>query len=95
MLFIMLSGSPPFYHEDNYELFELIKNGDYDKDFSGDGWGAVSDEAKDFIKQLLIVDPEKRIDCEGIACHPWYLGNFSAPEGKEINVLEKMKEYNT
>jgi len=25
VLFILLSGEPPFYHEDNFELFELIK----------------------------------------------------------------------
>ena len=25
VMFIMLSGTPPFYHEDNFELFELIK----------------------------------------------------------------------
>jgi len=87
----MLSGSPPFYHEDNFELFELIKNGDYDKEFSGAGWSDVSDEAKDFIKHLLVVDPTKRMNPEGISSHPWYLGNFSPPAGKEINVLEKMK----
>ena len=25
VMFIMLSGTPPFYHPDNFELFELIK----------------------------------------------------------------------
>jgi serine/threonine protein kinase len=32
LMFIMLSGAPPFYHEDNFELFELIKQGKYDFD---------------------------------------------------------------
>jgi calcium/calmodulin-dependent protein kinase I len=30
--FILLSGSPPFYEEDNFELFEKIKNCDYEFD---------------------------------------------------------------
>jgi len=89
VLFIMLSGTPPFYHEDNFELFEMIKKGDYDKDFTGNGWADVSPEAKDFISQLLVVDPDQRMTSDAIQSHPWFLGNFTA--GKEINVLEKMK----
>ena len=27
VMFIMLSGQPPFFHEDNFELFEMIKDG--------------------------------------------------------------------
>jgi serine/threonine protein kinase len=94
VLFIMLSGTPPFYHEDNFELFELIKKGDYDKEFAGNGWGDVSPEAKDFIKQLLVVDPDQRMTSEGIKSHDWFNGNFKST-GKDINVLAKMKEYNT
>lgn len=26
-LFVLLSGTPPFFHEDNFELFEMIKDG--------------------------------------------------------------------
>lgn len=95
VLFIMLSGTPPFYHEDNFELFELIKNGDYDKEFTGAGWSDVSPEAKDFIAKLLVVEPAQRMTSEEIRSHPWFTGNFSTPAGKTMNVLEKMKEYNT
>ncbi len=47
VLFILLSGEPPFYHEDNFELFELIKKCNYD--LSKPAWKNISDEAKDFI----------------------------------------------
>merc|ERR1711957_1124337 len=47
VLFIMLSGTPPFYHEDNFELFELIKQGKYDYD--APAWKSISTEAKDLI----------------------------------------------
>ena len=32
VLFIMLSGEPPFYHDDNFELFEIIKQCKYTMD---------------------------------------------------------------
>jgi calcium/calmodulin-dependent protein kinase I len=47
VLFIMLSGAPPFYHADNFELFEIIRKGKYD--FDAPVWTEISDEAKDLI----------------------------------------------
>lgn len=32
VLYILLSGEPPFFHEDNFELFEMIKKCDYNFD---------------------------------------------------------------
>lgn len=49
-----LSGYSPFSGEDQQETFSLVKNVDYD--FDDDVWDSVSDEAKDFIKRLLIKD---------------------------------------
>merc|ERR1711937_1056671 len=62
VLFIMLSGTPPFYDEDNFQLFEIIKKGTYA--FDAPSWKLISDEAKDLIKRLLITDPDKRITVE-------------------------------
>lgn len=45
--FILLSGTPPFYNEDNFELFEEIKSCKFD--FNVKTWDNISDEAKDFI----------------------------------------------
>jgi len=58
VLFLMLSGTPPFYHPDHMELFEIIKEGKFN--FNALTWKSVSDEAQDLIKGLLIVDPDKR-----------------------------------
>ncbi|KAF2623690.1 serine/threonine-protein kinase-like protein [Macroventuria anomochaeta] len=35
--------------------------------------GFVSAEAKDLIKQLLVLDPEKRISLENVERHPWII----------------------
>jgi len=59
IMFIMLSGSPPFYHQNNFELFEIIKKGKYN--FSAPVWTEVSIEAKDLIRRLLRRNPEHRL----------------------------------
>lgn len=59
--FILLSGTPPFYEEDNFALFEQIKACKYD--FHVETWKDVSAEAKEFIKKVLVADPNKRLTC--------------------------------
>jgi len=59
--FILLSGTPPFYEEDNFALFEQIKACRYD--FEVETWDNVSKEAKDFVSQILVSDPAKRMNC--------------------------------
>ena len=60
--YILLSGAPPFYSEDNFKLFEQIKNCDYD--FNDESWNNVSNDAKDFISKILVADPKKRMNAE-------------------------------
>jgi len=62
VLFILLSGSPPFYDEDNFALFEKIKRCDYN--FNAPSWASISAEAKDFISKLLVADPNVRLSPE-------------------------------
>jgi serine/threonine protein kinase len=68
-MFYLLSGRKPFECEDNFELFEMIKQGDFE--MSGKVWNEVSNEGKDLLMRILVVDPAKRINAEGIAQHPW------------------------
>jgi serine/threonine protein kinase len=56
VIFVLLSGTPPFYHQDNIELFGLISSGVFE--FHTEYWTGVSENAKDFIRGLLKVDPE-------------------------------------
>jgi len=72
VLYILLCGFPPFYDEDNMVLFEKIKHGKYD--FPSPVWDEISSEAKEIIKNLLVVDPSKRWNCEQLLRNPWILG---------------------
>lgn len=69
VLFILLSGTPPFYEEDNFKLFEQIKSCKYD--FDVDTWDNVSAEAKDFVSKILVADPKKRMTIPDMKLHAW------------------------
>ena len=66
ILYLMLCGHLPFYEEDNQLMFDKIIKGDYEIP------KFLSDEARDIIKKILEVDPEKRLNFEEIKNHPWF-----------------------
>jgi serine/threonine protein kinase len=69
ILYILLGGYPPFHDEDQNELFKRIKAGVYE--FHEEYWGCVSEEAKDLIAKLLVVNPLERLTAEQALQHPW------------------------
>jgi len=76
--YILLCGFPPFYNEKLQLLFEQIMRADYD--FPVDYWSEISDNAKDFIRRLLVVEPSKRMTSEQALEHPWLTGNVPATQ---------------
>jgi serine/threonine protein kinase len=58
-MFILITGSYPFYDEDETKLQRDICAGDSEKNFPE--WSAVDPSAQHLIKSLLQVDPAKRI----------------------------------
>jgi calcium/calmodulin-dependent protein kinase I len=69
ILYILLCGFPPFYDEDNSILFSAIRKGEYD--FPTPYWDSVSEEAKDLVSKLLVVDPAMRLTAQQTLIHPW------------------------
>jgi calcium/calmodulin-dependent protein kinase I len=90
-LYILLCGFPPFYNEDNAQLFEEIKKGEFD--FPSPYWDDISDMAKDLISRILKVTPSERIDIDGILSHPWITGE-DTPRTELHEVKEQIKKYN-
>lgn len=62
ILYILLSGLPPFWAEKEEGIFEAIKTGKIDV-FSGI-WEGISQDAKDIVLRMLTRDPSKRITPE-------------------------------
>lgn len=69
ILYILLVGYPPFYHEDEFEILKMVQRGSFD--FEGEEWQTISKEAKDLIKKL-ITRPEKRLTAQEALEHPWF-----------------------
>ena len=40
-------------------------------EFDSPYWDDISVDAKEFIRKLMSVDVDKRLDCEGALSHPW------------------------
>jgi len=91
VLYILLCGFPPFYEENNAELFEKIKQGEFE--FNSPYWDDVSESAKDLIRKLLNTDSQSRLSSEEILDHPWLVSE-DTPR-KELNQCkEEMSKFN-
>ena len=70
ILYILLTGRPPFDGNDDEEILENVKKGVYDK------WAypfpLLSAHGKDLIFKLLQYDPKKRLSAEEAIEHPWF-----------------------
>ena len=58
IVYILLGGYPTFHDDNHAILYRKIKAADYA--FDPQYWDQVSDDAKDLIKKMLVVDPDKR-----------------------------------
>lgn len=70
VLYILLCGFPPFYGENDNEIFRAIQKGDFK--FPSPEWDGISEEAKDLISKLLKKDPSKRISASAALVHEWF-----------------------
>lgn len=70
ILYYCLSGEVPFFKNTDEARFKAIKECDWE--FTASTWEDVSDEAKDLISQLLVLNPKERLDAAGIIDHPWF-----------------------
>jgi len=69
IVYILLCGFPPFYGENDAQMFRKIRSAQYK--FLQPYWDGISAEAKDFVAKLLVVDPEKRLTAKQALQHSW------------------------
>jgi len=87
--YVLLAGYPPFYADDDTQMFERILSCDYDYD--DECWDDVSDLAKDFISKLIVKEPNERLTAEEAMEHPWLKSD--TPD-KMLNIGGKFTNYN-
>ena len=69
LLYMMLSGRPPFWAPSEDGVCAAVLKGEYD--LQSGLWRDVSDEAKHLLRRMMEVDPKKRITAAEILEHPW------------------------
>lgn len=69
ILFILLAGYPPFWSSNDEKLLLSILQGNYS--MPSPYWDNVSDEAKDLVRRLIVVEPSERLTVSEALTHPW------------------------
>ncbi|KAL8166279.1 hypothetical protein V2J09_007778 [Rumex salicifolius] len=92
ILYILLSGVPPFWAETNKGIFRKILGGTLD--LVTRPWQGVSDNAKDLIRKMLEKDPKKRLTAYEVLCHPWMADESTVPDKPlDSAVLSRLKQF--
>jgi len=68
--YILLCGYPPFYGDNDHEIFASVRAAKYD--YPSPEWDDISTKAKDFIDHLLLKDPKGRLTAANALDHPWF-----------------------
>lgn len=72
VMYTLLVGFPPFWHRKQMVMLRSIMEGRYE--FKSPEWDDITETAKDLIKQMLTVDPMKRISARQALQHPFFHG---------------------
>ncbi|MBA0778961.1 hypothetical protein Gotri_003246 [Gossypium trilobum] len=92
ILYILLSGVPPFWAETEKGIFDAISEGKLD--FESQPWPSISETAKDLVRKMLTKDPKKRLTSAQVLEHPWMREDGEASD-KPIGsaVLSRLKQF--
>ncbi|KAE9602734.1 hypothetical protein Lal_00049711 [Lupinus albus] len=92
MLYILLSGVPPFWAETEPGIFRQILMGKID--FQSQPWPSISDSAKDLIRKMLDQNPRTRPTAHEVLSHPWIVDDNIAPDKPlDSAVLSRLKQF--
>mmetsp|Transcript_9123 Transcript_9123/g.15943 ORF Transcript_9123/g.15943 Transcript_9123/m.15943 type:complete len:479 (-) Transcript_9123:616-2052(-) len=92
ILYILLSGLPPFWGDTEEQIFKMVLRGHID--FKTDPWPKLSEAAKQCVTSLLQQDPTKRATTQEILKHDWLVkeGLYSDVVLDSV-VLKRMRQF--
>uniref|UniRef100_A0AC35U477 Twitchin n=1 Tax=Rhabditophanes sp. KR3021 TaxID=114890 RepID=A0AC35U477_9BILA len=94
--YILLSGLSPFGGESDEETLKNVKNCDWSIDDAA--FEGISENAKDFIKKLLVLESGSRMGIHDALDHPWFEPSAEGDLSKQIpssqyyGVRDKVRE---
>ncbi|XP_032066840.1 caM kinase-like vesicle-associated protein [Thamnophis elegans] len=98
IMFILLSGNPPFYDDTddensdshNRRIFRKILAGEYD--FDSPYWDDISVAAKKLVTRLMEVDQDQRITAQEALGHIWISGNIASEKNLKEGVCAQIEK---
>ncbi|KAM3851616.1 myosin light chain kinase, smooth muscle isoform 2-T2 [Vipera latastei] len=88
--YILVSGLSPFMGDNDNETLANVTSGTWD--FDDEAFDEISDDAKDFINNLLKKDMKDRLNCTQCLQHPWLQKDTKHMEAKKLS-KDRMKKY--
>ncbi|TMX02947.1 hypothetical protein EJD97_019166 [Solanum chilense] len=92
IIYILLSGVPPFWDETEQGIFEQIVKGELD--LVSEPWPAISESAKDLVRKMLVREPKRRLTAHEVLCHPWVrVGGVAPDKPLDSAVLSRLNQF--
>ncbi|KAG7477639.1 hypothetical protein MATL_G00071820 [Megalops atlanticus] len=88
--YILLCGYPPFYEDNETQLFSKIMKAQYE--FDSPFWDNISESAKDFIRNMMQKNPSVRYTTEEALRHPWIIGETARSQDIYHSVSEQIQK---
>ncbi|XP_073929401.1 myosin light chain kinase, smooth muscle isoform X3 [Castor canadensis] len=88
--YILVSGLSPFMGDNDNETLANVTSTTWD--FDDEAFDEISDDAKDFISNLLKKDMKNRLNCTQCLQHPWLMKDTKNMEAKKLS-KDRMKKY--
>lgn len=85
--YMLLASALPFHGKQRKDVIRKILKNKYS--FKYKRWRNVSDQAKDFIVDLLVLDPDERADAEKALGSPWL---NPGEKGSSVSVAASAEE---
>ncbi|KAL3690099.1 hypothetical protein R1sor_016408 [Riccia sorocarpa] len=89
ILYVLLSGVPPFRGDTEYDISEEILSGRVD--YKSYPWPDITFSAKNLVKRMLDRNPNTRITAKEVLAHPWIAVDGVAPTEPSV-ALTKASE---
>ena len=88
ILYVFMCGYLPFQGRNTKVIYDKIEKGKYH--FKHKEFEQCSPEVIDLIKNLLVVDPNRRLSARDALKHPWFQNNDGATATIDPAILQKL-----
>ena len=94
MLYILLSGSPPFDGQEDADIIKNVQKGKYD--IKTGPWKSISNEAKQVVEKMLTYDYKHRPFAKSVLDDPWFKDASHEPYDVDLmkECFKNLKEFN-